>query len=364
MMIECKKSTRRHSVDRTAFWGLTIATFVNLITYAGSTAISSTLLPSVSAQEGSHFTDFRSLARIGQESPRPPTATSTQVTGVDGILKESHDASSLGDYEVGVWLYSSKFARLQNWMIDELLQRNINAIYFSEVGGDEWDDPEKASQYTSFINYARSKGMKVFAVTLEDPTYVLMSEDRLRQEFGNFIAKTKKAFDTYIIDVEPHTINLMYGDDYPEWNTNKKYYLESYVRMSKILRSIANEHGVRYIDTIPPCYHTEMKAQGITAGVNALSSHSINLMAYQDSVDRLMSSIEHILTDSNIRSVININIAQESADPYLEDQEILQAINALKEQSLPIGIWYADHYLLNSDPTLNLDPTLFSLSRR
>jgi hypothetical protein len=362
MMTKHEKAARRLSVDRTAFWSLVVAIF-HLFFYSGFTAIPPILLPTASAQEGTNFTDFRSLARIGQDSLQTAVASPTQVTNEDGILNENYDNSSHGHNEVGVWLYAKDYTRVQNWMIDELLQRNINTIYFSEVGdGNGWDDPDKASQYTSFINYARSKGMKVFAVTLEDPGYVLMSEDRLRQDFGNFIAKTKNSFDTYIIDVEPHAINLFYGDDYPEWSTNKKYYLDNYVRMSKILRSIANEHGVRYIDTIPPSYHEEMKSVGITSGVNALSSHAIHLMAYQNTVEKTMSSINQILADSKIRLVININIAQESEEPYLEGQQIPQAINTLKGQSLPIGIWYADHYLLNLDPALNLDATLFSLS--
>jgi hypothetical protein len=269
------------------------------------------------------------------------------------VSQQAEAQVSFGSKERGVWIYAKDYTRVQNWMIDELLQRNINTIYFSEVGdGDGWDDPDKASQYTSFINYARSNGMKVYAVTLEDPFYVLMSEAKLRQEFGNFIAKTKKTFDTYIIDVEPHAINIVYGNDYPQWSTNQKYYLDKYVRMSKILRSVANEHGVRYIDTIPPSYHEEMKSVGITSGVDALSSHTINLMAYQNTVEKTMSSINQILADSKIRLVINVNIAQESEEPYLEGQEIPQAINSLKQQSLPIGIWFADSYFFKLSPSL------------
>jgi len=281
------------------------------------------------------------------------------------VSEQAEAALSFGSKERGVWFYTREFAKVQNSMVDTMLKKNINTIYFSAHGdGKRWYDSAKASQYTSFINYARSNGMKVFAVTLEDPAYVLMSEVQLREKFDSFITKTQKTFDTYIIDVEAHAINLVYGDDYRDWNTNKEYYLEDYVRMSKILRSIADEHGVRYIDTIPPYYHQLMKNVGMTGGVNQLSSHSINVMAYQNTVEKTMSSISKIRQEANIRLVINININKEFSDPYLEGQEIPQAIKSLKEQSLPIGIWYADHYLLNLDPALNLDPTLFSLSPR
>jgi hypothetical protein len=367
MMMKDEKGTRRHYVDRTAFLSLVIATF-HLFSYTSSTTISTTLLlPNVSALEGSNYIDSRGLAWIGQESQPTTTANSTLPTEEDGTLKENNETVSFGSNEVGVWLYSSKFARLQNWIIDDLLQRNINTIYFSEVGdGDGWDDPDKASQYTSFINYARANGMKVFGVALEDPTYVLMNERGLNAAFGDFINKTKYMFDTYVIDVEVHSINTIYPKgEYLAYTGNEKFYLEKYIQMSKILRNIADEHGVRYIDTIPPSYHTQIIADGIaTDGVNQLSSHSINVMAYENTVEKTMTSISQILADSKIRLVININIAQESSEPYLEGQEIPQAIKSLKEQSLPIGIWYADHYLLNSDPALNLDPTLFGLSPR
>jgi len=353
MMMKHGEATTNHSVGRTAFWSLVVAIF-HLFSYSCSTAILPTLLPNASAQEGSSFTDFRSLAMTSQHSLRTSTAaTSTQVSEEDRILRENYNESSLGSNEVGIWLYSNKFPQLQNWMIDELLQRNINTIYFSEVGdGKGWDDSTKASQYKSFINYARSNGMKVFAVTFEDPAYVLMSEKNLRQKFGNFIAKTQETFDTYIIDVEPHSINQAYGDDYPEWSTHKKYYLDNYVRMSKILRSVADDYGVKYIDTIPPSYHQTMKSVGITNGVNALSSHTINVMAYQDTVKKMMDSISKIQQESKIRLVINFNINKEYSDPYLEGQEIPQAIKSLKEQSLPIGIWYADNYFFKLAPSL------------
>jgi hypothetical protein len=367
MMMKDEKGTRRHYVDRTAFLSLAIATFHLFSCTVPTTISTTTVLSNVNAVEGSIYTDIQSLGKISQESQPTTTANSTLPTEEDGTLKENNETVSFGSNEVGVWFYSSKFARLQNWIIDDLLQRNINTIYFSEVGdGDGWDDPAKASQYTSFINYARANGMKVFGVALEDPTYVLMNERGLNAAFGDFINKTKYMFDTYVIDVEVHSINTIYPKgEYLAYTGNEKFYLEKYIQMSKILRNIADEHGVRYIDTIPPSYHTQIIADGIaTDGVNQLSSHSINVMAYENTVEKTMTSISQILADSKIRLVININIAQESSEPYLEGQEIPQAIKSLKEQSLPIGIWYADHYLLNPDPALNLDPTLFGLSPR
>jgi hypothetical protein len=347
MKMKYEKAVRGHSIDRIAFSGLVIATF-HLFSYTGPTAISTTLLPNVSALEGGNYTDIRALGNISQEPQSTLTATYTPSIEEDQTPKDNDDISSFASNEVGVWFYSSKFASVQNWMIDALLQRNINTIYFSEVGdGNGWDDPDKASQYTSFIKYARSNGLKVYAVVLEDPLYALMTESELNAAFSDFISKTKDMFDAYIIDVEIHAINTIYPNgDYLAYTGNEKFYLEKYVQMSKILRSIADEHGVKYIDTIPPQYHTQMIA------------------AYDSTLEGIMNSISKILEESKIRLVININIAKDSEEPYLEAEGISWAIKTLKEQSLPIGIWYADHYLLNLDPTLSLDSTLFRHSTR
>jgi hypothetical protein len=83
-------------------------------------------------------------------------------------------------------------------------KHQYNILYYSDLdNGKRWYDSIKTSQYTSFINYARSNGMRVYAVTLEDPKYVLMSDEELRKAFGSFITKTRDVFDTYVIDVEP-----------------------------------------------------------------------------------------------------------------------------------------------------------------
>jgi hypothetical protein len=364
MKMKYEKVARRHSAERITFWALVTATF-HLFFCTGPTTISTTLLPDVNALESSKYTDTRALGKISQEPLSTLTVTYTLPTEEDETPKENDDTSSFGSNEVGVWFYSSKFASLQNWMIDGLLHRNINTIYFSVGDGNGWDDPAKASQYTSFINYARSNGMKVYAVALEDPLYALMTESELNAAFSALISKTKDMFDTYIIDVEIHAINIIYPNgDYLAYTGNEKFYLEKYVQMSKILRSIADEHGVKYIDTIPPQYHAQMIAAGIIGGINQLSSHSINVMAYYSTPEEIMTSISKILEESKIRLVININIAKESWEPYLEAEGISWVIRTLKEQSLPIGIWYADHYLLNLDPTLSLDSTLFVHSTR
>ena len=258
-------------------------------------------------------------------------------------------------YEAGAWFYSRDFSQLQNSTVDKLLERNINTIYFSAANDrNGWQDPAKASQYVDFIDYARSKGMKVFAVTLEDPLFVLMTKEELESAFGSFISKTRHMFDTYVIDVEPHSINILYPDQYPEYKGNEKYYLEKYIQMSRALRNIADQHQVKYIDTIPPSYHSKMIQAGIAGGVNALSSHSINVMAYASSIEGILDSTSMIRADSTKRLVINVKVTPDQHDPMLAGDEITRALRTLKQESLSIGIWYATD-------VINLEARLFQV---
>ncbi len=258
-------------------------------------------------------------------------------------------------HEIGVWFYSSDFTTVQTSMVDKLFERNINTIYFSAPNDKTgWDNPVKFSQYINFIDYARSKGMKVFAVTLEDPLFVLMKKDQLENVFGNFINKTKHIFDTYIIDVEPHAIDILYPDHKPSYKGNEKYYLEKYVQMSRILRNIADQYKVKYIDTIPPNYHVKMIQAGIAGGVNALSSHEINVLAYATTVEQVLDSTSMMRANSAKRLVISINVTPHSQEPVLAKDEIPRALKTLKQESLSIGIWSAQN-------VVNLDERLFQV---
>ena len=228
-------------------------------------------------------------------------------------------------------------------MVDKLLARNFTTIYFSTINdGNRWDDPSKSKNYSNFINYAHSKGMKVFGVTLESPIYLFKSEQHLRGEFGNFINHTKGIFDSYIIDVEPHTTTNLFGKKYPPFEENKCMYFNRYVNMSTILRSVADDYDVKYIDTLPPWYHEAMKHCEINGGFNALSSHSINLMAYTSTVEEALHEISSVMLEVTKPYVVNIKVTSGQGDSTLEKQDIPGAIFTLTEEnSLPIGMYEA-----------------------
>jgi len=243
--------------------------------------------------------------------------------------------------ERGVWFYSGNYAALDNSMINNLLAKNFNTIYFSTVNdGERWDDESKSKNYLKFIDYAHSKGMQVFGVTLEDPTDIFKNEKDLRSEFGKFINNTKNIFDSYMIDVEPHTKTDSFTKKHPPFEENKCMYFNRYINMSKILRNVANEFEVKYIDTIPPWYHEDMKKCGINGGIDALSSNSINLMDYTSTVKDAMNEINSILFEVKKPFVVSIKITRGQGDASLKNQDINKAIYILTTlNSLPIGFY-------------------------
>lgn len=85
---------------------------------------------------------------------------------------------------------------------------NSNTIYFSAPNTNNcgWNNSSTISEYIDFIGYARSKRTSVFAELRGDPNYITKSYHELRDMFGSFINRTK-IFDTYMVDVEPQSIN-------------------------------------------------------------------------------------------------------------------------------------------------------------
>jgi hypothetical protein len=269
----------------------------------------------------------------------------------------THEAKAQDDFsynnilkkeiEKGVWLYTGDFSSLNHSMVDNLILRDFNTIYFSTTKDDgEWDNRSKSEDYRNFIDYARSKDMKIFGVTLESPIYIFKTELDLRAEFGDFINHTKDIFDSYMIDVEPHTKTGFFVKEYPPYEENKCMYLNKYVNMSKILRSVADEYHVRYIDTIPSWYHEDMKQCKINGGIDSLSSHSTNLMTYTSTVGDAIHDISSIMREVTKPYVISIKVTDGQGDETLKEQDIPVAISTLAEEnSLPMGMYEAKKVL-------------------
>jgi hypothetical protein len=177
--------------------------------------------------------------------------------------------------------------------------------------------------------------MQVFAVTMQDPLYVTKTEDQLREKFTSVIAASHDVFDTYIIDVEPHTICKIYPS-YPCFNSSPEIeadYLQKYINMSKILRQVADENGAKYIDTVPWRYHRDIKNLGVSAeGFDALSGNSINVLAYSSSDEQTASKIADVIAEVQTRYVVGIKVTPSTTDPYVEGQELLETLTMLKDR--------------------------------
>ena len=254
----------------------------------------------------------------------------------DGYSPSNHNQNQL---EIGVWLYVHCYYDLDYGEVDEFLSKNINTIYFSVQNDDDcggWDDPALFHKYVDFIEYARSQGMNVYAVTLENPNYIKQNYDELKYSFGNFINKTKEIFDTYVIDVEPYDIE---GGADPDADPN--VYVPEYIEMSKNLRSIADDYGVKYIDTVPEWFHADIKNTGIEEGLDALYGDGINIMTYYTTAEEVLSKIKDIRTEVIKPYVISIKITEGLDAPTLQENEISKTINLLRALSIPIGLFEA-----------------------
>ncbi|MDF0682162.1 MAG: hypothetical protein P0116_14480 [Candidatus Nitrosocosmicus sp.] len=248
--------------------------------------------------------------------------------------------NSQNQLEIGVWLYVHCYYDLDYGKVDEFLSRNINTIYFSVQNDDDcggWDDPALFQKYADFIEFARSQGMNVYAVTLEKPYYIKQNYDELEDSFGSFINKTKEIFDTYVIDVEPYDIE---GGADPDAGPN--VYVPEYIEMSKNLRSIADQYGVKYIDTVPDWLHTDLKNIGLEDGLDALYGDEVNIMTYYPTAEQVLDKIKDIRTEVIKPYVVSIKITEGLDAPTLQENEINKTINLLRTLSIPIGLFEAD----------------------
>jgi hypothetical protein len=94
--------------------------------------------------------------------------------------------------EIGVRFYANKY--LQNIpedIVDRLGALDINTIYFAGTDQEDWDNQSSRRVYSDFIQYAKEKGMKVYAVTLEDPSFALIISVELEKTFRQFIDSTR-----------------------------------------------------------------------------------------------------------------------------------------------------------------------------
>jgi hypothetical protein len=232
------------------------------------------------------------------------------------------------EFNRAVWVYwdDDESSILIRSTIDNFYQKGIRTLYISGVS----EDMEKGSEYQrlqEFIEYAKSKGMGVYGIPFEDPGYVKYSESQLRSEFSAIVTKYKQIFNSgFVIDVEPHMLD--------DWSSSTEAsYLKKYVRMSNILRSEADKHGVVFADTVPWWYHKKLQeVAGFPNGIDALGGHFVDLMTYTWTADSMRDRVQIVADETTKPKSISINIRErEGGDPYLSGAEITKAITYLEE---------------------------------
>jgi hypothetical protein len=275
----------------------------------------------------------QSILCPGVLAPLSKRDIAMNATGNSEIVENTENSHSP---EIGVWFYANRyFNTIPNVLVDKLEAWKINTIYFAGTDINDWKNKTTRNSYFNFIQYANDKGMKVYGVTLEDPSFALMSVEELEETFRQFINLTRDLFDSYVIDVEPHAI---LG---PDVHT----FIPEYIRMSHILSRVSQDEGVRYIDTVPYWYHTVIKQIGISPGLDILASDGVNLMTYSYSSNNTLENIKKIQSEIKKPVTISIKIIPGQTAPQLKTSELSATIDEFKLQSLNFTIYEAQYIL-------------------
>ena len=240
--------------------------------------------------------------------------------------------------EVGVWFYANFYSgAIPTSIVDRLIDLDVNTIYFAGTTTEDWQDPEKFRSYTNFVCYAYSQGLDVYAVTLEDPSFVFAEEDRIKNEFSEFIEATKGFFHTFMTDVEPHTLHL----------SDPLVYVPQYIRMSLVLEETANYYNVSFVDTVPYWYHFVIKNIGISSGIDILGGNKVNFMYYSYTFNQTANTFEQLIAEVQKPFTISIKTTPGYGDPYLNEMELTKTISYLQNNSISYGIFESQYLLRN-----------------
>lgn len=274
---------------------------------------------------------------------RPDLTHRDADTGIMTSIQKNvaiNDKKTDGEYdkEVGVWFYANFYSgAIPTSIVDRLIDLDVNTIYFAGTTTEDWEDAEKFRWYTNFVCYAYSQGLDVYAVTLEDPSFVFVEEDEIKNEFSEFIEATKGFFHTFMTDVEPHTLHL----------SDPLVYVPQYIRMSLVLEETANYYNVSFVDTVPYWYHFVIKNIGISSGIDILGGNKVNFMYYSYTFNQSANTFEQLIAEVQKPFTISIKTTPGYGDPYLNEMELTKTISYLQNNSISYGIFESQYLLRN-----------------
>ncbi len=250
----------------------------------------------------------------------------------------NNDKIKSGQVEKGVWFYANSFGdSIPFAIVDQLVNLKFNTIYFAGTTISDWKDFKKFQMYFDFICYAYSKGLDAYAVTLEDPLFAFGRQEQIQKEFREFILSTKNLFDTFMIDVEPHTLHL----------SDPLVYVPQYIRMSLALQEISDKYNVTYIDTVPYWYHFVIKNMGISPGLNILGGDRVNLMVYTYTANQSINNVKAVLPEVQKPVTVSIKTTPGFGDPYLNGEQLKSTIENFENNSVGFGLFESQFLLRN-----------------
>jgi hypothetical protein len=261
---------------------------------------------------------------------------------IKSVTESKNEFTDKPNHEIGIWFYANFFDHeLPISIIDKLPKFDINTIYLAGSTISDWQNPDKFKSYANFVCYAHSKGLDVYAVTMEDPFFAFEKESEIRKVFANFINSTQGLFKTFMVDVEPHTLHL----------ADPLLFVPKYIKMSLILQQVANHYNVTYVDTVPFWYHSVIKNIGISSGIDILGGNQVNFMDYSYTFNQSITNINRILPEIEKPYTVSIKVTPGYGDPYLNEFELKKTIDHLQNNSIPYSV-FESQYLLRNMPDL------------
>jgi hypothetical protein len=250
-----------------------------------------------------------------------------------GNKEGSHDRGSHKDVQTSNDTVSN--SQITYSVVDRLRNQGIDTIYLAGTTIHGWKDPYLRHNYIDFIRHSKCNGISVFAVVLEDPWFASQSASELRNYFADFINVTKGIFDTYVVDVEPYTIP----------NADPNIFIPNYIRMSSILREVADKYSVKLIETVPSWYHSAIKELGIPSGINVLSGKELNIMDYAFTAKQAFTNLRQILDEVSRPISVSVKISPGLGAPHMSGEEVIKAGDFLKSNNVPVILFEAAYLI-------------------
>jgi hypothetical protein len=205
------------------------------------------------------------------KEPVRPTDNSLDVR-MDGV--GARKAVWMKDFGAPWWNDDLRLAILLNRGLNEVFL-SLQATWINANDPDHLGHESYTDKLAIFIGKAHARRIKISAMTLESPNYILDdientgAERRIRGILAYNSAHPGATLDGIHIDTEPHTL--------PDWLTNKSFRMGQFLTMLSQIRSVLAAEGssIEFSAAIAWFYNEQ-------AGLGQHSGSAANLATYLD----------------------------------------------------------------------------------